>query len=338
MISKKSEQSLFSVPIGLIFFKRKESTLQVFEQIRKIKPKKLYLISDEGRNDEEKEMVLEIRTRILELCDWGGEIIKLFADENRGVYVQIGEITKNILNKEGKAIFLEDDNLPALSFFTYCAELLDKYENEEKVLWICGTNYMKDSTNDLKTSYAFTQQLLPCGWASWGWKFSKYYDGKLGFFDYPNHKKIISKRYKNKKLFKQQYTAAKKEYLRAKKNKRISSWDFQMIAALKYHDLLGITPVFNQIKNIGADLHSTHGGTTMKNVMTRRFCEIDVGELDFPLIHPTEINVDPSYEKKIEKIILFPFYLRFKFLISSLLKKILRIPMEDSLLNRRKKH
>jgi len=57
------------VPVTLIIFNRPETTRKVFEQVKKICPKKIFIISDEGRNEKEKEIVREAR-RIVEDIDW----------------------------------------------------------------------------------------------------------------------------------------------------------------------------------------------------------------------------------------------------------------------------
>lgn len=39
------------VPVTIIIFNRPETTRMVFEQVKKVCPKKIFIISDEGRND-----------------------------------------------------------------------------------------------------------------------------------------------------------------------------------------------------------------------------------------------------------------------------------------------
>ena len=73
------------------------------------------------------------------LINWDCEVIKNYAKENRGVYQNIGEGARWVFEREEKAIFLEDDNLPETSFFRFASEMLEKYETAPEVLWICGT-------------------------------------------------------------------------------------------------------------------------------------------------------------------------------------------------------
>ncbi len=39
-------------------------------------------------------------------------------------------------------------NLEYIGFFAYCEEMLERYENNEKVLWVCGTNYLSKQKMD----------------------------------------------------------------------------------------------------------------------------------------------------------------------------------------------
>lgn len=320
----------FDVPIVLFIFKRVDKTQKIIKQISKIKPKKLYIIADGARNDREVELVNNCRDIIDASIDWNCEVIKNYSVNNRGVYKNIGLGAKWVFEREEKAIFLEDDNLPDESFFKYCYELLNKYEENEKVMWICGTNYLEEYNNQEQSSYVFTQHLLPCGWASWAKKFLKYYDGELKHFNEQNIRNI-KKTYSNKKLYKQQINLMLREKKRIEKGLDPISWDYQMEFSVRNNNLLAIAPTKNLIENIGVDEHSIHGGVSYDNVMTERFCRMKKISLSFPLKDPSEIKVDLVYEKKISNIILYPLKDRMKQLISSYIRKIIKFDEDKPL-------
>lgn len=338
VVNKKSDG--FDIPIVLLIFKRSDTLTQILKVIAQIKPQKLYIIADAGRSEEESYMVNKARNRIEELIDWPCEVIKNYAKENRGVFENIGQGARWVFEQEEKAIFLEDDNLPEVTFFEYCRQLLEKYEKNEKILWVCGTNYLGKYKMKDGSSYAFTQNLLPCGWASWSNKFLKYYDGQLEHMKEKNISNILRKRYFSKALFKQQFNSIRFEYHKLCNNEKFRSWDYQMLFSLKYYNLYGISPCNNQIKNIGVDNLSEHGGNSFSNIMTRRFCGMNSYPLNFPLIHPKLIAIDDKYEKKIEKIILYPFWRRVRNNIVASIKRILNIPeyipFSDYVYSRRK--
>ena len=145
-------------------------------------------------------------------------------------------------------------------------------------------------------------------------------------------RKIFCSTYKSKPLLKQRLQSLDGEYHRKETLNKFKSWDYQMLFSLRSNDMLGISPVYNQIRNIGADEFSTHGGTSLDKIMTKRFCEIPTRELEFPLKHPKHIAIDQDYERLIGNIILFPLKMRIKIQINLWVKKVLHLDTYSSLL------
>lgn len=316
----------FDIPVCLIIFRRAEKAKIILDQLSLIRPSRLYLLGDGPRNEEEAVEVEKCRATIEAAITWDCEVIKNYAQKNRGVYENIAGGAKWVLEREPYAIFLEDDNFPALSFFSYCRELLLKYKDDSRILWICGTNYLGEYEPQDGSDYVFTQLMLPCGWASWSHKFSKYYDGDLSLYRDIYIKDRIKNNYKNKPLLRQNIRSWDMENSRIVAGKKPVSWDFQMAFTLRAHNLLGIAPKYNQIKNIGTDNFSTHGHNSMDNELTRRFCEIEVKEMPSPLKHPKVCQVDLEFEKRTEAIILQPLPMRIKSVIGPFVVKLFGIP------------
>ncbi|MEG0775049.1 glycosyltransferase family 2 protein [Clostridium sp.] len=311
----------FDVPVVVFFFKREEKTIKVIERISEIKPKRLYLISDGPRNDEEATRVRICRELVEAAITWNCEIIKNYAEENKGVYDRIGLGAKWVLSREEYAIFLEDDNLPNKSFFWFCREMLVKYKNDSRILWICGTNYLGKYQPEDQSSYVFTKHMLPCGWASWANKFSKYYDGDMKLWDNTYVRKRVLKEFSYRPLAKQMYSLWEGMYRKIKSGEKPGTWDHQMSFTQRSQNLFAVVPKFNLIENIGVDLDSEHGGTSYKNKMTQRFCGIPTFELEFPLTHPQGFFIDKKFEAKNDKIICLPISYRIKGSIIMLIKK-----------------
>ena len=312
----------FDIPVCLFIFQRKDTVLRIIDRISQVKPQKIYLMSEQGRNEEEKKRVQECRKAVEAAINWNCEVIKDYAAENRGVFENIGMGAMRVFSQEEVAIFLEDDNLPEITFFSYCKQMLEKYKDNDRVVWICGTNYLGKYENSSGESYMFTQHLLPCGWASWKKKYTKYYDS---FFDTFNEtiKERIKPLYRNNPLYKQQMEVIQREYDRMKNGERFRSWDYQMCLSIRANDLVGISPANNQIKNIGVDAFSEHGGVTFADKMTKRFCGMDSYPLEFPLKEPQTVLIDPIYEKKIGNIILYPLDWRIRKPFGKIKRKII---------------
>lgn len=323
----------FNIPVVLFTFKRSNTVERILKVFKEVGVSKLYLFSDYGRNEEEKVLVEQTRKEILEMIDWDCTVIKKFATENKGVFNSIAMGAKEVFEVEDKAIFLEDDNLPEISFFRYCESMLNKYENNDDVLWICGTNY-ESKSEYLDTDYIFTRHMLPCGWASWAHKFNKYYLTSFEILNDKNNIKKIKKAYEYKWLYSQQIRNFKMEKYREDHNRRFLSWDFHMAMSLRYFNKYGIAPKYNQIRNIGVDIHSTHGGNSMKKPNTAKFCEIPTYELPEVLKGPEKVKINERWEKNITKIVLVPLYIRLLFPFITFTKKLLRMYPDKSFINK----
>ncbi len=323
--------TFFDIPIVLIIFKRAEKSVLIIDQIAKVRPKKIYLIGDGPRNDAEAVEVEKCRLSVEEHITWPCEIIKNYAPKNRGVYENIAGGAKWVFEREEKAIFLEDDNFPAVSFFEYCRELLHKYKDDTRILWICGTNYMGKTTPVDGSDYVFTQLMLPCGWASWSHKFTRFYDGDITL--YRNHyiKDKLQQTYSNRLMYEHDYPAWDGIIYNLEHGCLPNSWDYQMAFAIRINNLFGIAPKHNLISNIGADIHSIHGGNSMNLEMTSRFCEVPIFEMNFPLKHPDVVMIDPKFESATEKIIILPLKHRIRGFIVRCVKRILGINKNKSI-------
>ena len=150
----------------ILFFARPETLSQVFEQVRKAKPLKLFLYQDgprEGRNDLEG---IQKCREIVENIDWECEVHKWYQDKNVGCDPSEYLSQKWAFSYVDKCIILEDDDVPSLSFFPFCQELLDRYENDERISMIAGMNHEEVST-DVPYDYFFTTNVSIWGWATW---------------------------------------------------------------------------------------------------------------------------------------------------------------------------
>lgn len=326
---RKSDKSM-KTAIVLFLFKRRETLQSIIERVRQYSPTRLYLIADGPRTASEREAIELTRELAESLIDWECEIVRRYAPTNIGVYRNIGEGARWVLSMEERAIFLEDDSLPEITFFQYCDTLLDRYAQNDSVLWICGTNYMSDSSHIGDSSYYYTRLLLPCGWASWSKKFLRHYDGELSSLS-ENTVRMMEHTYIDRRLFFQERQTIKQTRFNFLRDPRLVSWDRQMAYSVRATGMYGIAPVRNQIRNIGVDEHSIHGGTSMEREMTRRFCEVPTSPLTFPLAAPPRLEVNRDFEAATERILLYPLSGRFRRYVGRAVKRLLGIDPDDSI-------
>lgn len=92
---------------------------------------------------------------IAESIDWDCEVYRNYQEKNVGCDPSGYNAQRWAFSIVDKCIVLEDDVVPSQSFFGYCKELLDYYENDERIGLICGMNN-KDVSENVQGSYSFT--------------------------------------------------------------------------------------------------------------------------------------------------------------------------------------
>lgn len=105
-------------PILFLVFNRPDVTALVFNEIKKAKPKKLYVAADGARDIKELNkcnIVREIATNI----DWDCELITLFREKNLGCKYAVSSAISWFFENEEQGIILEDDCLPSNDFLDF---------------------------------------------------------------------------------------------------------------------------------------------------------------------------------------------------------------------------
>lgn len=133
---------LVELPVCINIWIRPECQRRQFEVIRQAKPSVLFLISDGGRTDAEWQAIFQNRTLYDEGIDWNCTVYKLYERQNQGMYAEAKRFHELVWSKVDRCAFLEDDVLPSVSFFRYCAELLERYKDDLRVNVICGMNHL----------------------------------------------------------------------------------------------------------------------------------------------------------------------------------------------------
>ncbi len=275
--------------ILFMVFNRPDPTIQVFNMIRLVRPRKLYIASDGPRKDKvgEEEKVRMIRDYLIKNIDWDAEVHTLFNDSNLGCGKSVESAISWFFENELMGIILEDDCLPSLSFFSFCKENLVKYMNDTRISAICGNNF----SNEIYTSYSyfFSQYSFNWGWASWrrSWE---------------SHKKIMN----NFEEILQAVTTLRIQHKPANKlilqnaikahSGEIDTWDNQWFLSNYLVNGLTITPQVNLVRNIGFNSEATHThGKYFLNLSIKQ------NEINFPLNHPTVIIPNIDYDNFLYK-------------------------------------
>lgn len=287
------------VPVCVFVYKRPDLVEKLINALSEIRPSILYVMSDGPR--EEKDMVLieEVRLLIDNMIDWDCKVYKMYSEKNVGVYGNIALKIRDFFKDNDVGIFLEEDNLPSRSLMEFMTLALEKYEHEEQVLWINGSNLLLESDFGEYIG-GFTKKLQPCGWASWGYKFVRYYNWDLDKWGDRNYRKRIIENLSGTYQRVRYFRAFSKEYENHRKGKRYSSWDHHMYLTLLEYDLLGFTPKVNLIENTGVDERSEHGGFSAEIEGTSFYAPHSKGELNLKLPYPKVSDVK-NYNERFDK-------------------------------------
>jgi hypothetical protein len=259
----------------------------VFESIRKVKPKKLYLIADGPKDKQEAIQCLTTRNVIEESIDWECEIQKIYSEENLGCARRIQTGLDSVFQNETRAIILEDDTLPNESFFDFCEEMLLKYENDDRVFHISGCNFFP-SKRTCKSSYHLSSIVNIWGWATWSRAWKKY-DLKMMSWKRKNKEEFLKEWCSDKRLRKDTL----KMFDLHCNNQDPWTWDYQWVYTCWENNGLSIIPSKNLVQNIGFGPEGTHTKFETEQGSYPR----QTSALAFPLTHPkTARNL--SFEKE----------------------------------------
>jgi len=276
------------VPVAFIIFNRPDLTQIVFNRIKEARPSVLLVIADGPRDhvSDDQKKCKETRAIIETQINWECRVLKNYSDQNLGCKTRVSSGITWVFEHVEEAIILEDDCLVDLSFFRYSQELLEKYRENEKVMFISADHrYLPE---DYKYSYNFIRIPFIWGWATWrrAWK---HYDGDMKSWpEFDRQSKMHEQGWSKsevkfyKKFFQKMY------------EKKIDTWDYQWVYAVIKNEGLCIQPCKNLVKNIGFRSDATH--TKYESAVALR----EAQKMEFPLLHPVEIKSNWSIDHEIQ--------------------------------------
>jgi hypothetical protein len=278
---------MFNTPILFILFNRLDTTKQVFAQIIKVQPTKLFIAADGPRNDieGEKQKCEEVRQWVLAQVDWKCDVKTLFQEVNLGCGKGPATAIDWFFENVDKGIILEDDCLPNNSFFVFCETMLKRFENNACIMHISGNNFHLSQIGN--ESYYLSKLPHTWGWATWRRAWGKF-DFELSdliessnqsYFNYPT----IDNYWHN--IFK---TTKRELYHHV--------WDYQWVYALFKHNGLSIAPQHNLVSNIGFGRNSTHTIDAADFLSNLKKYEIEIE------IEETVLNYDPIADINFHKL------------------------------------
>ena len=261
-----------NVAVLLTVFNRPDHTKKVLKAIKEARPTKLYVHADTPRADNPKS--LSLRDQCLDLVEketFEFPVEVRVANEPLGCGRGVSAAISWFFQREEMGIILEDDTLPTPDFFLFARELLEKYQDDERIGVICGNN---PSGEDTSNSYFFSKSRSSWGWATWrrAWK---NYDFTLGALESKQSADVLEN------------LADTKIYRRLWKDKfskvmtgEVDTWDWQWQLTLTSQNQLACFPGANLVTNIGFGPEATHTTSAPPAEVLK------TGKIEWPLQHP----------------------------------------------------
>ncbi len=302
------------VSVLLIFFARPDHFQQVYEQVKKARPSRLFLYQDGPREDrlDDEENIQKCR-EIVEDIDWDCTVYRNFQTKNIGCDPSEYNAIKWAFSISDKCIVLEDDDVPDVTFFPFCKELLDRYENDERINMICGLNSI-GVTENVSTSYFFCKCSSIWGWASW----KRVIDNWAIDYDFlADQESMMLLKDALENSYHVEYKYLIKDAIRHSESGK-AHYESILACSRNMQSRLNIIPTRNLISNTGISENATHGVSNIdllpKGIRpifnSRRY------PMEFPLIHPTNSFVieNVQHAKKHMRLlgIRHPFIRKFR--------------------------
>ncbi len=289
-----NDESPLTTPVLFIIFNRPDTTRLVFDAIKKARPTRLYIAADGPRSTKlgEDQKCEEVR-RIVQDVDWDCSVKTLFRSSNLGCGKGPCTAITWFFEHETEGIILEDDCLPSPSFFRFCAELLERYRYDTRVMEIGGNNLEEEELRQEEYSYRFSNLIHIWGWATWrrAWQFQDFH---MSHYLEVNQKGYLLASYDT--IYERDYYQYIFEKMHTGDEVTNSStiWDYQWQFACKINSGLIIVPNRNLIHNLGFGEHATN---TLNPTGVGHNLKLE--EINFPLLHPEFFMVDKLKDRHV---------------------------------------
>ena len=255
---------------------RDSRTARAFSRIAQARPKRLFLVAD-GPRDASEAAACEAARAVVADIDWDCEVSCNYSELNLGCKNRMSSGIDWVFSQVERAILLEDDCLAEASFFPYCQELLERYQDDERVMTVSGDNFQFGERRT-PHSYYFSAIHHIWGWATWRRAWA-HYDVNMRQWpavaqtDFPGD------------LVPPFAARAQKKGMAAVHAGTLDTWDYQWTFACWMRRGLCALPAVNLISNVGFGADATHCRKP------DAFAALPTEPLGFPLQHPPDVDL-----------------------------------------------
>jgi hypothetical protein len=263
-----------TLPVLVLAFNRADLTERVLSEITRAHGGPVFLAVDGPRLAKPGEQQAVGRVRALAQRFGIERECTLVRNSNLGLKVAVPQAIDWFFQHVDEGILLEDDCIPHPSFYRFCAELLDRYRDDQRICMVSGDNFQ---FNRRRTdySYYFSRHTHIWGWATWrrAWQM---YDHQMRLWpDLRDGGWLMDV------LGDRRAVRYWTDIFDATYHERNTSWAYRWTYSAWINGALTALPNVNLVSNVGFGDAGTH---TWRR--SNRFAAMPTGEMDFPLRHP----------------------------------------------------
>lgn len=256
----------------LLIFNRPDLTEAVMERIRQAEPEQLFIGADGPRpgHNEDKRRCVSAR-EVATAVDWDCDVRTLFRDQNLGCKEAVESAITWFFQQVDSGIILEDDCRPDPSFFPYCAELLARHAEDDRIFTISGNNF-QDGKQRTESSYYFSRYMHCWGWATWA-RAWEHYRPQLKHWEQVKTQNWLNQIFESRRSAR--YWT--KIFNRVEADE-VDSWAYIWQYHIWLQSGLNILPEQNLVENIGFGGEATHTTSSKTGCLAE--------SIEMPLNHP----------------------------------------------------
>jgi hypothetical protein len=274
----------YSVPILVMAFNRPGPAAGLLEVLRQLQPVRLYLAFDGPRLNRpgEQERCEAVRNVFRDGIDWPCQVAWLLRPQNLGCRLAVSTAIDWFFETEAEGVILEDDIHPIPGFFSYCAELLERYRDDQRIGAIAANNHQSEPPPG-GASYYFSIYSHCWGWATWRRAWRTYHQAEALW---PEFRRQGWLRQLGGRSFERRWHVLIDQVCTGE----VNTWDILWQLACWQQGFLTCLPALEQVRNVGFDHDATH---TLDEASPLQAPQ----ELPHPLVHPSIILPSRGFDR-----------------------------------------
>ena len=274
------------VPVLVVAYNRPDLTSLMMHRIRAQAPRQLFVALD-GPQPGEHDACAAVH-RVATTVDWPCDLQVLRRTANLGCRLAVNGAIDWFFDHVEYGIIIEDDILVADSFFDFCAELLDRYRDDERVWMISGVN-LAGAWPAGRSSYVFGHGGI-WGWATWrrAWRRN---DVEMCAWE------DLASRNRAREFLGESEWRHLAPRFQAVHDGRVDTWDYQWSYARAAAGGLTVIPTKNLVRNLGFRADATHTRDSASP-----FASLRANETAIPLVHPSTVAFDRAFQRRVTRL------------------------------------